>query len=358
VSAAASKKGFVALELPVKIDFLIPCPPNEDSAVWGTSIDSSVFVPSPRSKTFSETGGPGSSRRSAAKKNGLRMLRPRLRRLVRSQDSARPRQALRRYADLPGGRDPAILLPVPWHREAKGVGIFSRKSVLHQSFRLLRQLVLSNVDDQGSRRETESRLEHGQDSRNPVYARAAAAAVSSTTESDQHRRDLAAPGAHLSGHYQRSVRQRPFWYGGQDRSKQNLDELFAWLGFKVSARIRLAVMDMWKAFSKSTRRRACPRPLSCTTRFHVLRHLGKAPDKIRKIEYARLVGRDRRFIKGQKYNLLSSGEDLTNSGRASVRLLMKASKHAELLKNANDKPKAVKHFFRCLVINWLNKEEF
>lgn len=132
------------------------------------------------------------------------------------------------------------------------------------------------------------------------------------------------------------VRQRPIWYGGQDRSEESLDEFFIWLGFQASGRIRLAVMDMWKAFSKSTRRHA-PQAAILYDKFHVLRHLGEALDKVRKSEYARLVGRDRRFIKGQRYNLLSSWENLTNSGRASLRLLLKANKRlhtAYLLKES------------------------
>ena len=39
-------------------------------------------------------------------------------------------------------------------------------------------------------------------------------------------------------------------------------------------------------------------------KFHVIRHLGEALDKVRKSEYARLSGKDRRFINGQKYTLL------------------------------------------------------
>ena len=46
-------------------------------------------------------------------------------------------------------------------------------------------------------------------------------------------------------------------------------------------------------------------------KFHVMRHLGDALDKVRKAEYARLSGKDRRFIKGQKYTLLSNRENLT-----------------------------------------------
>jgi transposase len=48
--------------------------------------------------------------------------------------------------------------------------------------------------------------------------------------------------------------------------------------------------------------------------------------KVRKREYARLTGKDRRFIKGQKYTLLSHRENLTTEGRQSLRMLLKANK--------------------------------
>jgi len=57
-------------------------------------------------------------------------------------------------------------------------------------------------------------------------------------------------------------RMRPIWFGGKDRSEESLDLFFQWLGPKKSRRIRLVVMDMWKAFRNSTRRYA-PRWPSC-----------------------------------------------------------------------------------------------
>ena len=61
-------------------------------------------------------------------------------------------------------------------------------------------------------------------------------------------------------------------------------------------------------------------------KFHVLRHLNDALDQVRKSEYGRLVGKDRRFIKGQKYTLLSHRENLSTEGGRSLRLLLKANK--------------------------------
>ena len=53
---------------------------------------------------------------------------------------------------------------------------------------------------------------------------------------------------------------------------------------------------------------------------------GEALDKVRKSEYGRLTGKDRRFVKGQKYTLLSHRENLTHEGRRSLRMLLKANK--------------------------------
>src|SRR6266498_3712325 len=122
-------------------------------------------------------------------------------------------------------------------------------------------------------------------------------------------------------------RRRPIWFGGQDRSEQSMDEFFQWLGPKKSKQIRLAVMDMWKAFRKSTLKlEHASQAAILFDKFHVLRHLGEALDRVRKSEYGRLTGKDRRFVKGQKYTLLSHRENLTHEGRRSLRMLLKANK--------------------------------
>ena len=47
---------------------------------------------------------------------------------------------------------------------------------------------------------------------------------------------------------------------------------------------------------------------------------------MRKSEYARLAGKDRRFIKGQKYTLLSRRENLTLEGRQALKTLFAANR--------------------------------
>jgi transposase len=136
------------------------------------------------------------------------------------------------------------------------------------------------------------------------------------------------------------VRRRPIWFGGKDRSEESMDAFYEWLGPQKSKRIRLAVMDMWKPFRNSTLKpEHAPQAAILFDKFHILRHLGEALDKVRKAEYARLMGKDRRFIKGQKYTLLSHRENLTTQGRRSLKLLLKANQRlntAYLLKEEFD----------------------
>lgn len=131
-------------------------------------------------------------------------------------------------------------------------------------------------------------------------------------------------------------RARPIWFGGVDRSQASMDEFYRFLGEKKTQKIRLAVMDMWMQFRQSTRTNA-PQAAILFDKFHILRHLGVALDRVRKAEYARLQGKARTFIKGQKYALLSHPQNLTGSARHNLRLLLGANKRlntAYLLKES------------------------
>jgi transposase len=121
------------------------------------------------------------------------------------------------------------------------------------------------------------------------------------------------------------LRGRPIWFGGTDRSEASMAGFYDWLGPKKSTGIRLAVMDMWRPFRKVTSERA-PKAAILFDKFHIMRHLGEALDEVRKREYSRLSGRQRRFIKGQKYTLLSRRENLSLSGKQALKALLKANK--------------------------------
>jgi len=132
------------------------------------------------------------------------------------------------------------------------------------------------------------------------------------------------------------IRGRPIWFGGEDRSEASMAQFYDWLGEKKARGVRLAVMDMWKPFRNTTIARA-PQAAILFDKFHIMRHLGEALDKVRKAEYARLSGKDRRYIKGQKYTLLSRRENLNQEGRQSLKMLLAANKRlntAYLLKES------------------------
>lgn len=132
------------------------------------------------------------------------------------------------------------------------------------------------------------------------------------------------------------IRHRPIWFGGLDRSEDSMRQFYDWLGEKKAKGIRLAVMDMWKPFRNVTNERA-PQAAILFDKFHIMKHLGEALDKVRKMEYARLQGEDRRYIKGQKYVLLSNHENLTLDARRSLKTLLAANKRlntAYLLKES------------------------
>lgn len=136
------------------------------------------------------------------------------------------------------------------------------------------------------------------------------------------------------------IRGRPIWFGGVDRSEKSLDGFFTWFGPANCRKIRIAVMDMWKPFRASTRKAGnAPRAMIVYDKFHVLRHLGEAMDKVRRAEYARLQGRERRFIKGQRFNLLTRWANLALEGKRALQILFRANKRlnvAYLLQDSFD----------------------
>ena len=134
------------------------------------------------------------------------------------------------------------------------------------------------------------------------------------------------------------VRRRPIWFWGTDRSEASMDAFYRWLGPRKSRKICLAVMDMWKAFRTSTLKPDhAPTAAILFDTFHVMRHLGEALDTVRKREYARLTGKDRAYITGQKYTSLSRRAHLTLDGRNALHKLLAANKRlntAYLLKES------------------------
>ena len=132
------------------------------------------------------------------------------------------------------------------------------------------------------------------------------------------------------------IRGRPIWVGREGRTEADMDLFFRELGDKKSARIELAAMDMWKVFRNSVTNNA-PNARIVFDKFHIIRHLSKALDEVRRAEYKRLSGKDRTYIKGQRYTLLSRRENLSLDGRRALKKLLSANRRlntAYLLKES------------------------
>jgi len=131
--------------------------------------------------------------------------------------------------------------------------------------------------------------------------------------------------------------ERPIWMSDVlGRSAEDLDRFFDDMGPERCRHLQVAVMDMWKAFRNSTERHA-PKVQIIFDKFHVLRHLSDALDQVRRREYKRVSDKEKTFIKGQRYTLLSHKANLDLDGRRSLKLLLKANKRiskAYLLKEA------------------------
>jgi transposase len=132
-------------------------------------------------------------------------------------------------------------------------------------------------------------------------------------------------------------KQRPIWMSKDlGRDEEHMDRFFEEMGKKRSAGIKLAVMDMWKPFRNSLRTNARQAEI-VYDKFHVIKHLSSALDNVRRLEYKRVAEKDKRFIKGQRYTLLSHKANLDTDGRQALRLLLKANKRlnkAYLLKES------------------------
>jgi len=120
-------------------------------------------------------------------------------------------------------------------------------------------------------------------------------------------------------------RSLPIWIGGAGRKEEDMDKFFGELGIKKSKQICLVVMDMWKAFYNSVTKNA-PQTNILYDKFHILNHLSKAMDEVRRDEYKRVAGKSRGYIKGQRYTLLAHWDNLTLEGKQSLKKLLAANK--------------------------------
>jgi transposase len=96
-----------------------------------------------------------------------------------------------------------------------------------------------------------------------------------------------------------------------DRKKSSLDAFYQSLTAKQLAGIRAVAMDMWEPFITSTMRHVPQAAAKIVfDRFHIMKHMTKAVDDVRKAEHRRLQEDGDDTLKRSKYLWLFSEENL------------------------------------------------
>ena len=104
---------------------------------------------------------------------------------------------------------------------------------------------------------------------------------------------------------------------GEERKQATLDGYYAGLSKKQLDGIEAVAMDMWEPYIQATLARVPDAANKIVfDRFHVMGHVGKAVDKVRKQEHRTLMAEDDETLKGSKYLWLYSRENLPESRRA------------------------------------------
>lgn len=115
--------------------------------------------------------------------------------------------------------------------------------------------------------------------------------------------------------------KRLLWTGAH-RDKDSLRRFFAWWGEERTAAIEGVCCDMWQNYIDVIRER-CGESVIVFDKFHIVRHLLEAVDKVRRMEVKALGGVDAEALKGTRYIWLKNPWNLTDRQEARLTDLLK-----------------------------------
>lgn len=110
----------------------------------------------------------------------------------------------------------------------------------------------------------------------------------------------------------------------EDRKQESLEGYYAGLSQEQLDGIQAVAMDMWEPYIQATRARV-PKAAEKIVfdRFHVMGHIGKAVDTVRKQEHRDLMASGDETLKGSKYLWLYSRENVPERRREEFDALMR-----------------------------------
>ena len=97
---------------------------------------------------------------------------------------------------------------------------------------------------------------------------------------------------------------------GDGRTRETLERFFDFLGEDGSKRLEAVCCDMWRSYVNAVRARA-PQALIVFDKFHIVSHLGKAVDEVRREEIREKGQAHKDLVKNSRYLWLKNPWNLT-----------------------------------------------
>lgn len=107
---------------------------------------------------------------------------------------------------------------------------------------------------------------------------------------------------------------RELIWSAEGRSKDTLKAFFAWLGDDGTAALEGICCDMWANYIDVVKEKA-PQAMLVFDKFHIVRHLLRAVNDVRKMEQKALREAEPELLKGTRYIWLKNPENLTELQR-------------------------------------------
>jgi transposase len=115
------------------------------------------------------------------------------------------------------------------------------------------------------------------------------------------------------------VRRRLVWVG-ENRDTATMQQFFQWLGRRRARSIQVVCCDMWAIYLDAVRAHL-PQARVLFDRFHVVQHLNRAVDEVRRETWRQLRGPDKAAFKRTRWLLLKNPWNLTHQEDARLSVL-------------------------------------
>lgn len=119
------------------------------------------------------------------------------------------------------------------------------------------------------------------------------------------------------------LERRVLLWVGEDRTEEAVKKFFTEeMGRRRCGTLQVVCMDMWAAYAKLVREYA-PQVQILFDRFHIVKHLQEAVDKVRSSEMRRLSGQQKATFKKTRWLLLKNPWNLTNDQKERLSTLVR-----------------------------------